>query len=75
MAKRSGLPTAAARSPVAGHQQTNATDLIELAYDLIAGMPALELLLALNHVLLVKTDIRQNDMQLMTQRRNLETLN
>lgn len=51
----------------AGGQHANAADLVQFAHDLIVGMPALELLLALDHALLVQVDLSQNDMQLMTQ--------
>src|SRR5690606_12026811 len=59
----------------AGGQQTNTADLIEFTYHFIVGMPALELLFALDHALFVQVDFRQDDMQLMTQGRDLWAIN
>lgn len=58
-------PLAAAE--LAGRQHTSTTDLIQLVHHLIVGVPALELVLALGHALLMQVDLRQDDMQLRAQ--------
>lgn len=59
----------------AGTQQTDAADFVEPAHDGVVGMPAGELLLALDHALLVQVDLRQDDLQLAAPGRHFGLLN
>ncbi|MNZ83450.1 hypothetical protein D3C78_1021790 [compost metagenome] len=58
----------------AGGQYADAADFVELAHDVVVGVPALELLFALGHALLVEVDLRQDDLQLATQGRHFGML-
>ncbi|CAK6619529.1 hypothetical protein PSTU1396_22625 (plasmid) [Providencia stuartii] len=58
----------------AGGEQPDAADLVEPVHDLVVGMPARQLLLALAHRLFVETDLGQQYLQRAAQGADFRTL-